>query len=95
MAYLDSWDGTGMSASSGNYIGLKEPPEEQFGKTMRIPDSLLEQWYRLVMEADGVPDGDPMAAKLALARSHRSAGVGGGGGRRGGGAFHPRRPRGP
>jgi tyrosyl-tRNA synthetase len=68
VAYLDSWDGTGMSASRGNYIGLKEPPEEQFGKTMRIPDSLLEQWYRLVMEADEAPDGDPMAAKLALAR---------------------------
>jgi tyrosyl-tRNA synthetase len=68
VAYLDSWDGTGMSASRGNYIGLKEPPEEQFGKTMRIPDSLLEQWYRLVMEVDGAADGDPMAAKLALAR---------------------------
>src|SRR5437016_13732206 len=38
--YLDSWDGTGMSASRGNYIGLKEAPEEQFGKAMRIPDSL-------------------------------------------------------
>ena len=46
VAYLDSWDGTGMSASRGNYIGLREAPEEQFGKTMRIPDSLLEQWYR-------------------------------------------------
>jgi tyrosyl-tRNA synthetase len=53
--YLDSWDGTGMSASRGNYIGLKEAPEQQFGKAMRIPDSLLEQWYRLVMERDDVP----------------------------------------
>ncbi|HZT94212.1 MAG TPA: tyrosine--tRNA ligase [Gaiellaceae bacterium] len=68
VAYLDSWDGTGMSASRGNYIGLKEPPEEQFGKAMRIPDSLLDQWYRLVMERDGVPEGDPMEAKLELAR---------------------------
>jgi tyrosyl-tRNA synthetase len=65
--YLDSWDGTGMSASRGNYIGLKEPPEQQFGKTMRIPDSLLPQWYRLVMERDDVPD-DPFQAKLELAR---------------------------
>jgi tyrosyl-tRNA synthetase len=65
--YLDSWDGTGMSASRGNYIGLKEAPEEQFGKTMRIPDDLLEQWWRLVAERS-VPDGDPMAAKLELAR---------------------------
>ena len=66
--YLDSWDGTGMSGSRGNYIGLKEAPEEQFGKAMRIPDSLLDQWYRLVMQKDGAPDGDPLEAKLELAR---------------------------
>ena len=66
--YLDSWDGTGMSASRGNYIGLAEPAEEQFGKAMRIPDSLLDQWYRLVMERDGAPEGDPLEAKLELAR---------------------------
>ena len=65
--YLDSWDGTGMSASRGNYIGLKEAPEEQFGKTMRIPDSLLLQWYRLVMGREDVP-GEPFEAKLELAR---------------------------
>ena len=65
--YLDSWDGTGMSASRGNYIGLAEPAEEQFGKAMRIPDSLLDQWCRLVMEREA-PGGDPLAAKLELAR---------------------------
>ena len=69
VAYLDSWDGAGMSASRGNYIGLKELPEEQFGKTMRIPDTLLDQWYRLVLERDGAPGGDPLDAKLELARS--------------------------
>jgi tyrosyl-tRNA synthetase len=67
--YLDSWDGTGMSASRGNYIGLKEQPEEQFGKAMRIPDSLLPQWYRLVIESGDDPGAqDPLEAKLALAR---------------------------
>ncbi len=65
--YLDSWDGTGMSASRGNYIGLREIPEEQFGKAMRIPDTLLSQWYRLVMESEP-PTGDPLEAKLELAR---------------------------
>ena len=65
--YLDSWDGTGMSASRGNYLGLKEAPEEQFGKAMRIPDSLLSQWYRLVMQRDDVPP-DPFEAKLELGR---------------------------
>ncbi len=67
VAYLDSWDHTGMSASRGNYIGLAEPPEEQFGKTMRIPDDLLEQWWTLVAEQP-VPPGDPLEAKLELAR---------------------------
>ena len=65
--YLDSWDGTGMSASRRNYIGLREAPEEQFGKAMRIPDILLPQWYRLVMESEP-PAGDPLEAKLELAR---------------------------
>jgi tyrosyl-tRNA synthetase len=65
--YLDSWDGTGMSASRGNYIGLDEEPEEQFGKAMRIPDSLLEQWWTLIAERT-VPTSDPLEAKLELAR---------------------------
>jgi tyrosyl-tRNA synthetase len=62
-----SWDETLMSASKGNYIGLREAPEEQFGKAMRIPDSLLPQWYRLAMEMDE-PPADPLKAKLELAR---------------------------
>ena len=66
--YLDSWDGTGMSASRGNYIGLREEPEQQFGKAMRIPDELLPQWYRLVMESEEPPPADPLEAKLGLAR---------------------------
>jgi tyrosyl-tRNA synthetase len=66
---LLSWDETLMSASRGNYVALVEEPEEQFGKTMRIPDSLLPQWYRLVLESEEDPlSGDPMEAKLRLAR---------------------------
>jgi tyrosyl-tRNA synthetase len=58
-----------MSASRGNYIGLKEAAEDQFGKVMRISDELLPQWYALVMEADTDPlAGVPLEAKLALAR---------------------------
>src|SRR4051794_39368293 len=45
---LLSWDGEKMSSSQGNNIPLLAPPEEQFGRTMRIPDSMLEDWYRLV-----------------------------------------------
>jgi tyrosyl-tRNA synthetase len=62
-------DGRKMSASLGNYIGLREPPEEQFGKTMRISDELLPDYYRLVMESDLDPRAlDPLEAKLELAR---------------------------
>jgi tyrosyl-tRNA synthetase len=65
---LLAWDGEKMSGSRGNYIGLAEAPEEQFGKTMRIPDTQLEEWYGLVLERD-VPAGEPMEAKLVLARA--------------------------
>jgi tyrosyl-tRNA synthetase len=62
-------DGQKMSASLGNYIGLTDPPEEQFGKTMRISDELLPGYYRLVMESDVDPASlDPLEAKLELAR---------------------------
>jgi tyrosyl-tRNA synthetase len=62
-------DGEKMSASKDNYIGLLEAPEQQFGKTMRISDEALPEYYRLVMESDADPlAGDPMEAKLALAR---------------------------
>jgi tyrosyl-tRNA synthetase len=64
---LLSWDGEKMSSSVGNNIPLTAAPEEQFGRTMRIPDSQLEEWYRLVAQRP-VPGGEPMEAKLALAR---------------------------
>jgi len=64
---LLSWDGQKMSSSVGNNIPLTAAPEEQFGRTMRIPDSQLEEWYRLVAQRP-VPAGDPMDAKLELAR---------------------------
>jgi tyrosyl-tRNA synthetase len=64
---INSWDGTKMSGSRGNYIGLLEAPEEQFGKAMRFPDEMLPELYRLIMEEDA-PAEDPMEAKRALAR---------------------------
>jgi tyrosyl-tRNA synthetase len=68
-----------MSKSYGNYIGVAEPPEEQFGKTMSIPDTLLEEWIALAIDPSDVgPEQraqmlerartDPYAAKRALAR---------------------------
>ncbi|HEY3551589.1 MAG TPA: tyrosine--tRNA ligase, partial [Gaiellaceae bacterium] len=64
---LLSWDGEKMSSSVGNNIPLTAAPEEMFGRTMRIPDSQLEEWWALLAE-QRVPEGEPMQAKLALAR---------------------------
>lgn len=56
-----------MSKSVGNYVGIDEPPEQQFGKVMSIPDSALDQWWRLCLD-DAPPAGEPLESKLALAR---------------------------
>src|SRR5206468_9494150 len=36
-----------MGQSLGNYVGINEPPEEMFGKLMRIPDGLIGMYLRL------------------------------------------------
>jgi tyrosyl-tRNA synthetase len=56
-----------MAKSQGNYVGIADPPEEMFGKVMSIPDSALDQWWRLTLDREP-PAGDPMESKLALAR---------------------------
>jgi tyrosyl-tRNA synthetase len=71
---LEGTDGSmKMGKSLGNYIGLTEPPEEIYGKTMSIPDSLTEKYLRLVsgltgQELDAVLSMKPRDAKAALAR---------------------------
>jgi tyrosyl-tRNA synthetase len=66
---LVSWDGQKMSSSVGNNIPLTMAPEEQFGRTMRISDEMLPEYYRLVMQSDEEPSAlSPMEAKLELAR---------------------------
>src|SRR5690348_14794753 len=64
---LNSWDGEKMSSSVGNNIPLTAPAEEMFGRTMRIPDEQLPEWWRLVAEQEP-PAAEPMEQKLALAR---------------------------
>jgi tyrosyl-tRNA synthetase len=64
---LLSWDGEKMSSSVGNNIPLTLAPEEMFGRTMRIPDSMLPDWWRLVADREP-PAADAMESKLALAR---------------------------
>jgi tyrosyl-tRNA synthetase len=37
-----------MSKSLGNHVGVTEPPAEQFGKTMRLPDEAMDAWFELL-----------------------------------------------
>src|SRR3954471_9039975 len=55
-----------MSKSRGNYVGITDPPEEMFGKTMSIPDAALPGWWEMLV--GGEPPAEPMAWKLELAR---------------------------
>jgi tyrosyl-tRNA synthetase len=58
-----------MSKSLGNYVGVSEPPEEMYGKTLSIPDSALPEWYRLLLDRPVPADVSPRDAKRALARA--------------------------
>jgi len=68
-----------MSKTTGNYIGINEPPEEMYGKVMSIPDHAMLDYYTLVTRFSpdevaaverGLADGNlhPMEAKTRLAR---------------------------
>ena len=67
-----------MSKTTGNYIGVDEPPEQIYGKVMSIPDTLIMQYFELLTSSseeelvslgkqldDGV---NPMTLKKRLAR---------------------------
>jgi tyrosyl-tRNA synthetase len=57
-----------MSKSLGNYVGVTDPPEEMFGRVMRIPDELIPVWSRLLLGAEPPEDAAPNEAKRELAR---------------------------
>jgi tyrosyl-tRNA synthetase len=71
---LEGTDGVQkMSKSLGNYIGINEPPEQIYGKTMSIPDQLIEKYLHLisglsVAEVEATLKLKPRDAKAALAR---------------------------
>jgi tyrosyl-tRNA synthetase len=78
---LEGLDGRNkMSKSLGNYIGIAEPPAEQFGKLMSLPDVLMARYFGLttgwhpdrVDEVVGAVEGGslrPVEAKRLLART--------------------------
>jgi tyrosyl-tRNA synthetase len=65
-----------MGKSLGNYIGVGMSGQEQFDKTMSIPDTIMREWFELLTdrsgaEIDALFDGKqthPMEAKKALGR---------------------------
>jgi tyrosyl-tRNA synthetase len=51
MPLLEGLDGVQkMSKSLGNYIGINEAPNEQFGKVMSISDELMFRYYELLTD---------------------------------------------
>ena len=78
---LEGTDGVRkMSKSLDNYVALTEPPDDMFGKLMRIPDHLIAKFLRLTTDIDpaaideverGLADGSahPAEAKRMLARA--------------------------
>ncbi len=57
-----------MSKSLGNYIAVKDAPEEKFGKLMSIPDSVLPEYRVLLLKEAEELHGAPNEAKRDLAR---------------------------
>jgi tyrosyl-tRNA synthetase len=53
-----------MSKSYENYIGINEPPTEIYGKTLRIPDSLIYTYFEL---ASDIPNTELATVKKQLA----------------------------
>ena len=65
---LEGTDGVEkMSKSLGNAIGIRDAPEDMYGRVMSIPDALLPRWMELLGAGDpGIES--PRDAKAALAR---------------------------
>lgn len=77
---LEGLDGVDkMSKSLNNYIGLREVPEEMYGKVMSLPDHLILRYFELVTdvsmaeisEMDGLlkTGVNPRDLKMKLART--------------------------
>jgi tyrosyl-tRNA synthetase len=70
MPILPGTDGVQrMAKSLGNYVGVTEPPEEVFGKLMRVPDAAMPVYYELLLDEPLDPGRPAVESKRALARS--------------------------
>jgi tyrosyl-tRNA synthetase len=78
MPILEGLDGVKkMSKSLGNYIGVTEPANEMFAKTMSVSDDLMWRYYELLSDDPSWPakkakvekgEHHPKLAKMELAR---------------------------
>jgi tyrosyl-tRNA synthetase len=57
-----------MSKSLGNYVAVEDPPEEVYGKLMRIPDEVMPVYAALLLDSALDSSLSPRDAKRALAR---------------------------
>jgi tyrosyl-tRNA synthetase len=57
-----------MSKSLGNQIGVTDPPGEIYGKTLSLPDTALDEYFRLLLGTPPPADLGPRDAKRLLAR---------------------------
>jgi tyrosyl-tRNA synthetase len=70
MPILPGTDGVQkMSKSLGNYVGVDEPPEEVFGKLMRVPDDAMPVYYALLLDDPFDPERPAVESKRAMARA--------------------------
>ena len=58
-----------MSKTLDNYVGVAEPPEEMFGKLMRVPDAAMPAYYALLLGSGPDPGLEPVAQKRRLAHA--------------------------
>jgi tyrosyl-tRNA synthetase len=56
-----------MSKSLGNFVAIKEPPSEMFGKLMSISDDLMLRYYELLLGRNPPSEMNPLEAKKQLA----------------------------
>jgi tyrosyl-tRNA synthetase len=56
-----------MSKSLGNQIGVSDPPSEIYGRTMSVPDELLDSYFRLLLGREVPSELTPRDAKRLLA----------------------------
>ena len=60
-----------MSQSYGNYISVRDGPDDMFGKTMSLPDAAMEEWFVLAAGWKEAAAG-ALIAEVAAGKRHPS-----------------------